>query len=67
MIYDYEIKKINDEEILYLYFDLDSEFAKFNFKNNTNKLEDIVKNFIKENKINFKGITVAIIVGGILT
>lgn len=67
MIYNYEIKKINGEEVLYLYFDLDSEFAKINFKENINKIEDIVKNFIEENKIVFTGLSVAIVVGGILT
>ena len=66
MIYNYEIKKINGEEVLYLYFDLDSEFAKLNFKESINKIEDIVKKFIEENKIAFTGLSVAIVVGGIL-
>jgi len=66
MIHSYEIKRINGEDVLYLYFDLNSEFGKFNFKENIDKLEDVVKKFIEENKIAFTGLSVAIIVGGVL-
>ena len=66
MIHSYEIKRINGEDVLYLYFDLNNEFGKFNFKENIDKLEDIVKKFIEENKIAFTGLSVAIIVGGVL-
>ena len=64
MIDRYEIKKVNNEEVLCLYFNFDSEFAKFNLIKKASKLTNIVKDFIKENKILFKGSTVAIISGG---
>ena len=63
MINNYEIKKINGEEILYLYFDIDSEFGKISSIGN---LKDKVNEFIKKNKIAFKGTTVALVVSGIL-
>ena len=63
MIHSYEIKNINGVEILYLYFDIDTEFGKFNSKGN---LKDKIKEFINKNKIAFKGTTVAIVVSGIL-
>ena len=66
MINNYEIKNNNGEEILYLYFDLNNEFSKINFKEQKKKLENIIKDFIKENKIAFTGTSVAIIVGGML-
>lgn len=64
MVNNYEIKKVNNEEILYLYLDFNYEFSKINFKEKQDKFEKIIKDFIKENKIVFKGTTVALIVGG---
>lgn len=66
MISRYEIKEVNNEEVLYLYLDFHYEFAKFNAKEQKEKLEETVRKFIKENEIIFKGTTVAILVGGIL-
>jgi len=66
MINDYEIKKINNEEILILYFSLDSEFSKINFKDKKDNLEKIIKKFINDNKILFTGSLVALVVGGSL-
>ncbi len=66
MIYDYEIKKRNQEEILYLYLDINQEFAKLNAKNKKKKIKEYVKEYIKKNKIVFEGTTVAILVGGLV-
>ena len=66
MIESYEIKKINGEEILCLYLDFNNEFSTKEFKKKKDKLQKIIKNFIKENKIAFTGTTVALIVGSTL-
>lgn len=63
MFESYEIKRINDEEVLYLYVDLNSEFASINIKEQINSLENAVKNFIKNNKIKFLGTTISIVTG----
>ena len=63
MINSYEIEKYNNEEILYIYFDLNNEFAKINFKEQKQKLEKVIQDFIRENKIIFTGTTVALVVG----
>ena len=63
MINNYEIRKQNNEEILYLYLDFNNEFAKMNFKEHKEKLENIINDFIKNNKIVFTGTTVALVVG----
>ena len=64
MINNYEVRKQNDGEILYLYLDFNSEFSKINFKEKKDKLENIIKEFINENEIAFKGTMVALVVGG---
>lgn len=66
MIGSYEIKNINGKQILYLYLDLNSEFAMLNFKRNSQKLEDVIRNFIRENKIVFTGTIVTLIIGNTL-
>lgn len=66
MIYDYEISKNNNEEILYLYFKLNTEFSKLKSKDKKKRINQIVKDFIKENRIKFNGQKVAIVIGGIL-
>lgn len=66
MIYDYEIKCQNHEEILYLYFDLNNEFAKLKTELKKKKLKEEVEEFIRKNKINFKGTKIAILVGGLV-
>ncbi len=65
MINGYNIRKINGEEVLCLYLDLSSEFANLDSKKNKNLKKDI-KKYIKKNKINFKGVKVALIIGGFL-
>lgn len=65
MINGYNIRKINGEEILCLYLDLSSEFANLDSKKNKN-LKSEIKKYIKKNKINFKGVKVALVIGGFL-
>ena len=64
MIINYEINKVNDEEVLFLYFDIDSEFASGNFKEKYKNIRDYIRKFIKDNKIAFVGSTAVIVVGG---
>lgn len=66
LIKEYNIKLVNNEEILYIYLDFNSEFANLNSKKNTKKLKTEIKKYIRDNNIDFKGITVAIVVGGIV-
>ena len=65
MINGYNIRKINGEEVLCLYLDLSSEFANLDSKKNKNFKKEI-KKYIKKNKINFKGVKVALVIGGFL-
>ena len=65
LINGYDIKKVNNEEVLYLYMDFDSEFAKLDKKNNKDIKKDI-KDYINRNNINFKGSVVALVVGGVM-
>lgn len=65
LINGYRIKKVNGEDILYLYMDFSSEFARIDKRNNT-EIKKKIKNYIKNNKINFKGSMVALVVGGVL-
>ena len=64
MITNYEIRKVNDEEVLFLYFDMDSEFAKGNFKDKYNNIQEYIKKFIEDNKIAFAGTTAVLVIGG---
>ena len=66
MINSYKIKNINGEEVLYLYFDFKYEFSSEDFNNMKEKIEDKIKEFIKKNKISFKGATILLLSGGIL-
>ena len=66
MIYNYEIKVINGEEKLFLYLDLNYEFANLDFKTKKKSLEKAINEFMIKNKIVFKGSVVSLIVGGIL-
>lgn len=66
VIKNYEIKYKNNTQILYIYLDYNSEFSKLSGKKNNKKLKSEVKKYIKKNKIDFKGTTVAIMVGGLM-
>lgn len=66
MIINYEIGYKNKEEILFIYLDYNTEFAKLNNKKTQTKLKHEIKKYIKKNKIDFKGTTVAIMVGSLM-
>lgn len=66
MFYDYEIKRKNKEEVLYLYLDINQEFAKLNARRKKKKLKENIEEYIKKNKIVFQGTTVAILVSGMI-
>lgn len=66
MITNYEIGYKDNKEILFIYLDYNTEFAKLNNKKTQTKLKHEIKKYIKKNKINFKGTTVAIMVGGLM-
>ena len=66
MINGYYIKNINGEEVLYLSFDFSYEFSCFDFMAKRDKIQEVIKNFIRDNKIFFKGTTVLLVSGGVL-
>lgn len=66
MIYDYEIRKEHGEETLYLYLDLDHEFAKLKRTEKKRRLSEMIGDFLKEKDIKFDGKKIAIISGGLL-
>jgi len=66
MIDFYEIENINGEERLFLYINIDFEFGRLSLKEKKTTLENIVKKFIKENHIAFKGTIVSLILGGVI-
>jgi len=66
VITNYEIGYKNNEEILFIYLDYNTEFGKLNNKRTNSKLKHEIKKYIKKNKINFKGTTVAIMIGGLM-
>lgn len=66
MITNYELTGENENQVLYLYFDFNDEFSKFKIKEKAKQLEEEIKEYIKKNKIAFKGTTIAIIVSGVV-
>ena len=66
VIYNYEIKIVNGEEKLFLYLNLNYEFANLDFNQQKASLEKAINEFILKNKIVYKGSLVSLIVGGIL-
>ena len=66
MINGYVIRKVYNEEILYLDISFDNEFAKLNAKDKKIKIDEIVKDYISKNNIKFKGATVALLTSGML-
>ena len=65
VIESYEIKIINGEEKLFLYFNYKYEFGLFN-KHKNKSIKDEIKDYLIKNKINYKGTIIGIVVGGIL-
>ena len=66
MINSYFIRSVNGEEVLYLNFDFSYEFSSFDFMAKREKIQEVVRNFIRDNKIAFKGATVLLVSGGVL-
>lgn len=66
MIKDYEIRKENGEETLFIYLDFDSEFAKLKGNSKRKKISQLVGDYLKEKNIDFSGKKIAIISGGLL-
>ena len=66
MINSYFIRNVNGEEVLYLNFDFSYEFSSFDFMAKREKIQEVVRNFIRDNKISFKGMTVLLVSGGVL-
>ncbi|MCM1052915.1 MAG: stage II sporulation protein D [Ruminococcus sp.] len=66
MIENYEIKVINNEPVLYLYLDVKTEFAKINNKAKKTTLNKEIKNYCKNNNIDFKGTKIVLMVGTLL-
>lgn len=67
MITNYQIKKINDEEVLYLYINYNYEFAsEFNNKENNNNLKKQITNYVNNLKDTFNGKKIVLIISGVL-
>lgn len=67
MFYRYEIKKVNDEDVLYLYLTMAYEFSKeLGVEADDADIKRRTKNFIKNNNIDFKGRKAFLIIDGII-
>ena len=67
MIDGYEIKNINGEERLILYFNYNYEFGKIgNGKGKNKSIKDTIKDYLIKNKIDYKGSIIGIVIGGVL-
>ena len=66
MINGYTIRNVNGQDVLYLFFDFNYEFSSFDFMAKREKIHDVVRNFIRDHNIIFKGATIALVSGGIL-
>lgn len=66
MISGYNIKKSKKDEVLYLYLDIDNDFGIEDIKKNIKSLKQEIKEYIKNNNIDFKGTTIKIMVGGLM-
>ena len=66
MIKNYEIKKQNNEEVLYLYLDFSLEFAKMNPSKEKTTINKEIDKYIKKNKIKFNGRKIMIMASGLL-
>lgn len=66
MFYRYEIKRNNNEDVLYLYLDMKYEFSKELAYTSDLEMTHRVHNFIVSNNIPFKGNKIFLIVDGII-
>lgn len=65
MFKDHEIKNYQNEEVLIIYLDMNTEFAKLNSKSKTT-INKEVNDYIKYKKINFKGKKIILMAGSLL-
>ena len=66
MIDKYSIKKVDNEEIMYIYININYDFSIEEFNQKKKDLLDYIKAYITKNKIAFKGNVVNIVVGGFI-
>lgn len=67
MFQNYEIKRIGYDEVIYLYLDLKYEMGMdFNDPDCTISLTNRCYNFIKNNKINYGGNKVYLVIDGLI-
>lgn len=66
MIKGYEIKKINNEEVLYLFLDFSLEFAKTKEITNKTTINKEIDKYIKDKKIKFNGRKICIMASGLM-
>lgn len=66
MFNNYEIKTINNEEVLFLYLDNNTEFAALRKKGKKKALSSSINEFLKKKKITFKGKKIILVASGIL-
>ena len=65
MIDKYEIKKINNKDVMYIYINIDYDFSIAEFNKKRKRIEKYIEDFIKNNKIAFQGNIVNIIISGV--
>ena len=65
MIERYQIKQFDKEEVLYLYLNYSYEFGEFFKEENISNIKEMVKKYIANMKIKFKGTKVLFVIGGI--
>lgn len=65
MIEKYQIKQLNDEEVLYLYLNYSYEFGNFFKRDGFSDIKERVKSYIVNMRINFKGTKILLVIGGI--
>ncbi|MBP3766631.1 MAG: stage II sporulation protein D [Bacilli bacterium] len=63
MIDRYQIKKVNGEDVLFIYLDFNYEFGSFDLSRHKENIKNIIERFIKDAKIAFMGTTVMLIIG----
>ncbi len=66
MFYHYDIRRINNEDILYLYIDIKYEFSNDFDINDNDDLAKRTVNFIKSNNIHFYGNKVFLVIDGVV-
>lgn len=66
MFNNYEVKKINNEEVLFLYIDNVTEFAALNKKHKKKNIKSHIDNYIKKQSIKFNGQKIIFVASSII-